>query len=488
MARQKEMAIRAALGAGPTRLAGQSLVESLLLSLMGGALGAALAVLAVRSAPSIRGFYIPRLEEITVDGRVLIAAAAAALVSSLLFGMAPAWRSGRMDPAAVMQQGGGFGGPSGGRLRNALVVAQLALAFMLLSGAGLMANTLMRLLHIDLGFERDHVVTIGTSLPYPKYDTTRSAEFLRTLAAEVRRMPGVTRASASDYLPLQAVLFPYELRTERGGTAQLCEAMARDVDTDYFATIRIPLLAGRDFRKGDDTRTPIPVVINRTASGLLFGEENPVGREILTNYRERRRLEVIGVAGDSHQLGLTRSPGPQLYLPLVRQPELRGGADGVEFRRPGGCDPRGSASDGPVCASAGDQHDERPVLTRSCEAAILPGLAGGVRGNGTGGGGGWNLRGDLVLGIAAHAGVRDSDGIRCGAGGHFAASGQGGVSANGGGDCSGAGGGRSDDAAIVVVAVRCDGRRSRDARGHGGDVGGSVAGGELACSAESDGG
>ncbi len=318
-ARQKEMAIRVALGAGRARLVRQTLIESIILSMFGGAAGAGLATLAVRAVPWIRSFYIPRLEEVTVDYTILFAAAAVAMASGILFGLGPAIQLARGHVAAALHQGDAIStGRIGGlRLRNVLVVAQLAIAVVLLSGAGLMTNTLFRLLNIDLGFQRDYILTIRTSLPYKRYDTTRSAEFVRRLAEEVSRMPGVTQVSATDYLPLQAVFFPYALRVEQRGEKRTCEALARDVDRNYLGVMGIPRLAGRDFEPADDKRTPIPILINRATANALFGREDPIGREIRTNYPKRPKLEVAGVVGDVRQIGLTKEPGPQIYLPLT---------------------------------------------------------------------------------------------------------------------------------------------------------------------------
>jgi predicted permease len=317
MTRQKEMAIRAALGAGRGRLVRQSLIESLLLSLIGGTLGVALAALSVYAVPAIKAFYIPRLDEIAVDYTFFLAAAAVAVASGILFGLAPAFQLGRRDLGVAMRQGDAIAaGHWGGlRVRNALVVAQLALALVLMSGAGLMTNTLLRLLNIDLGFQRDHLLTVSAPLPYKKYDAARQSDFQRRLARELSRLPGVTEVSVTDYPPLQAVLYPYQLRV--GAEKPTREALARNVDPNYLATMGIPLLAGRDFTPADDHRTPSPVLINRAAANALFGRQDPLGREILTNYRSRPVLEVVGVVGDVRQIGLTREPGLQIYLPLV---------------------------------------------------------------------------------------------------------------------------------------------------------------------------
>jgi putative ABC transport system permease protein len=319
MARRKEMAIRAALGAGRLRLVRQSVIESVLLAVIGGGLGIALAFAAVRAVPAIRAIRIPRVEEIAVDRAVLIVAALTALLSGVSFGLAPIFQIGRSGLGLALRRGQALGieGQTGLGIRNVLVVTQIALALVLLSAAGLMTNSLLRLLNVDLGFDRGHVLMIGTNLPFKKYDAARATEFHRRLAAEVRRMPGVTDVSAADYPPLQAVLYPYQLRTEGRGETRNCEAMARDVDAGYLSVMRIPVLAGRAFEAADDTRTPIPALIGRTTAHLLFGAEEPVGKRLLTNYRKRPMLEVVGVVGDSRQLGVATEPGAQLYLPLV---------------------------------------------------------------------------------------------------------------------------------------------------------------------------
>jgi putative ABC transport system permease protein len=316
--RQREMAIRSSLGAGRFRLVRQMFLESALLASIGGALGLGLAILSMRALPAIRAFEIPRVDEITAGPAALAIAAAVTLASAILFGLAPALLTGRGDLHVAMRQGGMSLRTTGGgpRMRDLLVVAQLALALVLLSGAGLMANSLIRLLHIDLGFDRSSVTTIENSLPYKKYDRKRSVEFQRRLAAEVRRMPGVEEVSAADFVALEAVLFPYELRAGAGGALRQCEAQARNVDPRYLRVMGIPLLAGRDFTLADDTRQPVPALIDRTTARLLFGPADPIGQHLRTNYRDRKSLEVIGVVGAARQNGLTAEPGPQLYLPL----------------------------------------------------------------------------------------------------------------------------------------------------------------------------
>jgi putative ABC transport system permease protein len=316
-ARQKEMAIRAGLGAGSRRLMRQALVESLLLSALGGVLGLPLAVAAVRAVPAIRAFQVPRSAEIAVDWAMLSFTAVVTLATGVVFGLAPAIQAARTDVSDALKQGGAsrFRLAGGHRFRNALVAAQLALALVLLAGAGLLANSFLRLVTVDPGFDRSRVLTAGTRLPFKKYDRRRAAEFHRRLRDEVRRLPGIAEASSADSLPLTDVRFPVPARALDSG--RRCEAQARHVAPRYFRVMRIPMLAGRDFEPADDTRTPVPALVNQTMARALFGAVNPLGRRLTTTYRDRKEIEVIGVVGDARQLALARKPGSQVYFPLA---------------------------------------------------------------------------------------------------------------------------------------------------------------------------
>jgi putative ABC transport system permease protein len=315
--RQREMAIRASLGASRLRLVRQTLVESVLLSSIGGILGLGLAAALIRAVPSIHAFQIPRIEEIAMDHTVLIIAAILSLATGILFGLAPALQVRNRDLTTVLRAQGPSR-PGGWQLRNALVVVQLALALVLLSGAGLMVNSLVRLLHIDLGYERSNVVTIDTTFNSRKYDHGRIMEFQRQLAAEVSRMPGVEAVSASDYLPLMAVLFPMNLRVAGTDILPKCKALARHIDPNYLRVMGIPLLRGRDLGPTDDTRKPVPVLISKNTARALFDTGDPIGKHLLSQYRELNPLEVVGVVGDVRQIGLTKDPSPQVYIPLAQ--------------------------------------------------------------------------------------------------------------------------------------------------------------------------
>jgi putative ABC transport system permease protein len=315
-ARSKEMTIRTSLGATRLRLVRQTMAESVLLSSIGGIGGLGVAVALIQWVPFIRAIRIPRIHEISVDASVLAIAAGMSIATGILFGLAPALQARRTDllpdlRASMHSQ------PKGRRIREALVIAQLALALVLLTGAGLMANSLLRLLNIDLGFERSNVITVNTSFSR-KYEFSDVLQFQRKLAENIGRIPGVESASASDYVPLMSVLFPLRLKVPAGSTNQEIRGLARHIDPNYFDVLRIPLLLGRDLTWSDDGRRPVPALISRNTARILFGSENPIGRNLLTGYRDLDPLEVVGVVGDAHQLGVTQESGRLVYLPLAQ--------------------------------------------------------------------------------------------------------------------------------------------------------------------------
>jgi len=334
--RTREMAVRAALGAGRKRLAAQMLTESVLLAAMGGAIGAALAVAAVRAAPAIRAIEVPRAEEIAVDRGFLLIALVVSLGSGVLFGLAPAVQAWRRDLALSLHRGQPPSARLGGRrLRDALVAAQLALAMILLSGAGLMSNTLLRLLHVDLGIARSNVFTIRPQQPPARsitvgnsyelvpdwhavreQDRARGAAFMRDLVERVRRIPGIESASVGSVAPLSAGAGGYNLSYENAGVRRKCELDGRDVDPGYFRAAGIPLLAGHDFEPGDAQRTPLPVILNKAAARQLFGAEDPLGKLVASTH-PRTAMLVIGLVGEVHMGGVAKAPGPEAFAPLM---------------------------------------------------------------------------------------------------------------------------------------------------------------------------
>lgn len=316
-ARQREFAIRASLGGGFGRLTRQMLTENLLLAFLGGIAGWFVALLLVRAVPYIEALNLPRLDEVQPDGRMLIINALTTMTSAVLFGIVPAWRSSRGNISESLGVAAtGTTAPAAMHLRRVLVAAQVGLSLMLLCAAGLLFNSFVRLATVQVGFRKANIVAARVRLPYKQYDRARSVLFHRRLMEELRGLPGVQDVSAADYLPLQAVHFPYELWVEGSQTTHM-EALARHVEPRYFKVLDVPLVVGREFEPADDNRLPVPAVLNVEAARRLFNSErDALGRVIKTGYRDRAVLEVIGVAGNVRQLSMKQHPGPQIYLPM----------------------------------------------------------------------------------------------------------------------------------------------------------------------------
>jgi putative ABC transport system permease protein len=315
-ARRRELAIRASLGAGRARIARLIATESLLLAAAGGTAGAVLAGFIVRLIPTIQILYIPRASEIVVDWRLFVIAFLTTAGAALGFGILPAWQAVRGEISHVLHSYSS--GVRVGKLgtRDLLVVGQFALALMLLTGAGMLMKSLWALLVIDTGFERDRIITVRVTLPYQKYDQARRMEFYRRLGEEIGSIPGVRMVSSADHTPLQAVLFPYDLMAQEGG--RKLEALARHVGPEYFDVLGIPVLAGRALEPADDNLSPVPVLVNRKLADALFGDVNPIGKLIKSDYQQVKSLQIAGMVGDARQLRLAEAPGPQIYLPVSR--------------------------------------------------------------------------------------------------------------------------------------------------------------------------
>ena len=316
--RAREIAIRASVGAGRARLAAQMLTESLLLAAIGGLSGMTLAFAAVRAAPAIRAIEIPRAEEIAVDRQFLLIGLAVSLASGVLFGLAPALQAWRRDLIGGLHSGDApTGRLTGKRFRDALVAAQLALVMVLLSGAGLMTNTLIRLLRVDLGFVRSNLFTVNPSYSPKMRDRAAGAQYLRAVAERVRPMPGVESAGVTSAAPLTVSAGGYVLRYVRDGVSHQVDALGRDIDPGYLRTAGIPLLAGRDFEPADAAQKPVPLILNQYAVRVLFGADDPLGKVVECTDKRVGAMQVVGIAGDAHVLGAARQPGPQAFAPLT---------------------------------------------------------------------------------------------------------------------------------------------------------------------------
>jgi putative ABC transport system permease protein len=329
--RHKEMAIRAALGAGRWRIVRQLLAESLLLALCGGAAGWLLARWGTAALLALKPGGLPRALAAGVDARALGFTVLAALATGVLFGLAPAWQSAKTDLNEALKDGskGPGDGARRNRLRHALVVAEVALAFVLLVCSGLLLNSFLRLQRVNPGFDPHNVLTFRIALPASRYaQLTQVAPFYQKLIAQLETLPGVKSVSAISHLPLSA---------NRGMTGFSIEGVAtppddpvpyptdiRFVTPGYFQTMGMQLVKGRDFNARDELRATQVAIINETLARRYFPNQGPLGKRIRPGYGidERGWLmrEIIGVVSDSKHVSLRETPPPTIYLPHSQIP------------------------------------------------------------------------------------------------------------------------------------------------------------------------
>jgi len=321
-ARHQEMAVRTATGASRTRLVRQLLVESIALASVGGALGVAAAFWAVgvinRALPA-NTLAIP---EVHVDAAVLCFAAIATVLTGFVFGLAPAWRLTRLDIIDVLKQAGrGASGGSGSRLRNGLAAAELALATVLLIGAGLLIETLGNLERASLGFDSRGLITFQLALPTAKYPLeAQMPQFYRSLLDSVQSLPGVRGATASSGIPFGAGSYTTSPVIAQQSALPPGTPAAIDwrmVSSGYFRTMSIPLLRGRVFTDADGPGTLPVAIVSQDTAKKLWGEADPLGR---TFYRaadpNKTMFTVVGVVGDVRSTALNQQ-SPALYYPLA---------------------------------------------------------------------------------------------------------------------------------------------------------------------------
>ena len=324
-ARVKELSIRAALGAGRGRILRQLLTESLLLALLGGALGALGAVwgvdLLVRLAPA----DIPRLEQVVVDGRVLGWTMFISLLTGVLCGLGPAWQSTRLNLNVTLKDGGRGTTEGAGwrRWRNMLVVAELALAVLLLIGSGLLLKSLWRLQQIDLGVNTDRVLTTFVELPGQRYaQSQQQLNFYEQALAQARALPGVRSVALSNSLPPDITEESDDFAIEgRPVGAQQIPPIATivRVSPDYFSTLGIGVSRGRAFTTADNANAPLVALISETTARRFFPNEDPLGQRINRNDQGPPTwIQIVGVVKDVKYTGLTDETQPAIYQPLAQ--------------------------------------------------------------------------------------------------------------------------------------------------------------------------
>jgi putative ABC transport system permease protein len=328
-ARYKEIAVRAALGAGRWRVVRQLLTESLLLSLVGGLLGLLLAWWGTAALVKLIPEDVPRLAEIDIDRWVFGFMLLISVVTGVVFGLAPALQASKIELTEAMKdgvRGAGVGGGRG-RLRGALVVAEIAIALVVLIGAGLLLQTFRRLQQLDLGFDTHNILTASVELPdarYPKQE--QAAAFYRTLLERVKTLPGVAAVSAVVPQPLSGDTFviSFDIEGRNIPKGERPSSHFRSISLDYFNVMKIPLLAGRAFTERDDAQAPGVLIINESFAKRHFPNENPIGKHVkpsLALEGEPVWREIVGVVKDvKHRQSLSRDYEPEYYLPHAQMP------------------------------------------------------------------------------------------------------------------------------------------------------------------------
>jgi len=325
-ARHREMAVRAALGAGRGRLARQALTESLLLAALGGGGGLALAWWGVDLLIAAAPQNLPGGDRVTIDGRVVAFTFLATMLTGVLCGLAPALQAARGDLSQALKGGGRVAGSAGGRVRYVLVVGEVALALVLLAGAGLLINSFARLLRVDLGFDPRHVLTLQLFLsPTRHAEGAQQSEFISQVVARIAALPGVRAAGAANVLPISggpATTFEVVGRTP-ASAGEEPSADIRIVDPNYFRVMGIPLRAGREFSARDTAAAPAVMVINESMARSYWPGESPLGRRVtMRDWGPPLTGEVVGVVADVQAGGLGLAPGPMIYWPFPQFPSI----------------------------------------------------------------------------------------------------------------------------------------------------------------------
>jgi putative ABC transport system permease protein len=326
--RAKEIAIRSALGARRGRLIRQLLTESVLVAILGGGAGWLLAMWGVNLLVSLSPPDMPRLDEIGIDLRVLGFTLGVSLLTGIIFGLAPAFGVSRVNVNETLKEGTrSSGSVVHNRTRGALVIAEMALALVVMVGAGLLVKSFIKLQSVEIGFNPDNLLTMRMWLDDPKYQSSaETLRFQRELLPKLEAIPGVEALAVSGDLPVQGTDTSTNVTVEAREPAHPGEELLiglHPINTSYFQAMGIKLLRGRAFTERDDENAPPVVIINETAAERLWPGQDPVGKRLTfapANTPNMQWMEVVGVVGDVKHDGLHVESGMHSYVPIVQQP------------------------------------------------------------------------------------------------------------------------------------------------------------------------
>jgi putative ABC transport system permease protein len=321
-ARQREMSVRAALGAGRGRIVRQLLTESLVLAAIGSALGVTLTVMAVPVLRDVGGAAIPRIDELSIDWRVVSFGIAASLATGILFGIAPALQASRADVNDVLRSGGRVA--AAGRLRSVLIVTSVALALVLLVGAGLVGRSFERLMRVDYGFRAEGVFTASLTLPIERYrERARRAAFYGEAARRLAATPGIRAVGFTDIAPFSGGSNDIRIAVVGRQSASADDYLSanwRSVTPGYFAAIGVALKRGRLIAESDGQQSPRVVVITETMARRIWPGADPLGQHITLGGNAGPTWTVVGIVGDIRDRLLQQEPEPMMYLSFQQLP------------------------------------------------------------------------------------------------------------------------------------------------------------------------
>lgn len=326
--RRAELAIRAALGASRLQIVRQLLLESLALSMLGGILGLALASAAIRMAPLYLPSDLPRLNELTADHRVFLFAIAAAFLTTLIFGVLPAWRMSNLDPALTLRDNlrSNTAGRSHQKLQGLLVIGETALSLILLVGAGLFIRSFDRLLSVDPGFNYHQLVTFRVGMPAKRFQDDRLVQLVQSLQARFATLPGVQRSSYGFPLPLAGgnMNIGFQIAGRVVSPGDEPSARVSVVPPNFFQSLQLPLVRGRFFTSTEDHRgTPPVVIINRAFAERFFPGEDALGKHMipgLSSGDQPESREIVGIVGNVTRTSLDEAAQPEYYIPFAQVP------------------------------------------------------------------------------------------------------------------------------------------------------------------------
>ena len=320
--REKEVAIRTALGAGRQRLVMQMLAESLVLAVSGGLLGLLLAYLAIPAIQTLSAGSIPRVADVSIDTTVLVFTLLASVLTGIIFGLVPAWQISRGGTSAVLKEGGRSSVGSGGRwMRSALLVTEVALSLMLLVGAALLLRSFAKLTNVDPGFQPDGVLAFQVALPQAAYpEDVNRLQFFDQLLERLDAVPSVTSVGAVQSLPMRG---GYVLSVEIDGRpparpGEEPSANYRTITPDYFRALGIPLKKGRTFTAQDSSSAAKVVIIDELFAQRHFANEDPIGRRLDPGNGVDGTAEIVGIVGNVNYSGLDEPLDPSMYVPLAQ--------------------------------------------------------------------------------------------------------------------------------------------------------------------------